>query len=550
MNNSRFSTLIYRIIGKPDRWHDDYIDVMHQILDETESFEDAENLNELAVGDQIVSRLRASSETLTAFNTLLDKSRFKMIILDDQMHPIYHNNSAEELFDYLLNPSDKKQIRPSLAKQIMEMPAANTNNENNTLQALDFYDQNGDQIYYRSIQSQAPHDASHNAFHVIMALNDSHQNNELNPDLVRKYELTEKEQVVLRGLIHGNSIKDIASGHHVSENTVKTHLKSIFRKTGTKSQTAVVGMILTHESQIMDSYFETEIPGGIVIESNPNDASFKLKSGHTIAYGDYGPKDGRPLIVFHSGYGCRLSIPPGYQQMCERHNRRIIIPDRPGVGRSPFIKGHPNGWNERLDELIDHLELEEFDILGSILGAQLATHYAAQTDRKLKKLILCAPVIVNKWSDGKHLTGILNPSVRLVRASKRFAREIYELWLKSVTLNLTTHYRSMLDTSVGSAEKAQFEEQGIFDLLVDVFREGASNSLDGISHEMVHCISPMKIDLQAIDADIQVWFGTEDKRMTLEGLQEVMSDFPEYNMNVREGYSEHIYYALFEEIIA
>jgi len=550
MNNSRFSNLIYRIIGKPERWHEDYLDMMHQILDETDSFDEPYNFNELAVGDQIISQLKASSQALTAFNTLLDKSRFKMIILDDQLHPIYHNRNAEELHTYVLDQGDKTKLRPGLRKQIEEMPQAEKNNQNNTLQALDFFDHNGEQIYLRSIQSQVDQKTAPNEFHILMALDQKHLHNELNPDLVAKYELTEKEQMVLRGLIHGKSIKEIANDSFVSDNTVKTHLKSIFRKTDTNSQTAVVGMILTHESQIMDSYFESDIGGTGLFDSNSDDLTQTLSDGTLITYREYGPADGRPLIVFHSGYGCRLSVPLDWQEACAKHNRRIIIPDRSGVGKSPFVEGHPEGWNERLAEFIDRLELDEYDVLGSILGAQFAISYAAVADDRLRRVVLCAPIIVNRKSHTKHLTGILNPGARLVRASKRFARELYELWLKSVTLNLGTHYRSMLESSMGSAEAERFKQDGTLELLVDVFREGASNSLEAISHEMVFCISPMKLNLHAIKAEIEVWLGSEDKRISEEGLREILADFPPHKLHIRDGYSEHIYYGLFDEIIA
>ena len=101
MENSRFSSLIYRIIGKPERWHDDYLDIMHQVLDETDSFEDPKNFSELAIGEQILNRISITNEALNAFGTLLDKSRFRMIVLDDAFVPIYHNQNAEELFHFV-----------------------------------------------------------------------------------------------------------------------------------------------------------------------------------------------------------------------------------------------------------------------------------------------------------------------------------------------------------------------------------------------------------------------------------------------------------------
>lgn len=551
MNNSRFSNLIYRIVGNPDRWHDDYIDLMHQILDETDSFDEPYNFNELKFGDDIISQLKESNRALTAFNTLLDTSRFKMIILDDKLKLIYHNRSAKALFKFIQSPADKSVIKPSLAKQINESPDANENNQNNHLQALEFWDANGAQIYLRSIQSKRENRTSVTQLHILMALDSDTHNAELSTDLIAKFELTEKEQMVVRGLIHGKTIKDIATESFVSDNTVKTHLKSIFRKTNSNSQTSVVGTILTHEAQILDSYFESEIYSTAVPKASNQDKYLTVSNGITICYREYGPSNGRPLLVFHSGYGCRISIPPKYQEICEKTNRRVIIADRPGFGQTEFRNDHIEIWNQCVLELIDALNLHEYDLLGSILGARRALDFVLHThDKRLKKLILCAPIIINKQAHTKHLTGILNPTARLVRASKCFAKEIYELWLKSITLNLGTHYRSMLETSTGSAEHGSFQDNGTYDVLVEVMREAASLGLEGISNELVHCLTPMKADLTTLPTEIAVWVGTEDRRITVDGVEKVLTNFPTHQLHVCEGYSEHIYYALFEKIIA
>ncbi|MEM7357889.1 MAG: alpha/beta fold hydrolase [Pseudomonadota bacterium] len=550
MNNARFSSLIYRIIGKPERWDDD-LEMMYQILDETESFDEPYNFSELAVGDRIISRIKQDSEALTVFNTLLDRSRFKMIILDENLKPIYHNKNAESLFNHILSPNDKEKVQPGLAKLIREISDASKVTNNRNLLALEYFDENGDQIYLRSIHSQVDGNPDVTQIHTLLVLDRSHEQNELNADLIAKYELTDKEQMVLRGLIHGKSIKEIAEESFISDNTVKTHLKAIFRKTDTNSQTSVVRLILTHESQILDSYFESEIGTAGGAEADSKDLEMVLSSGHKIAYCEYGPADGRPLIMCHSGYGCRLSVPHNHEEILQRTNRRLIIPDRSGTGKSPYIEGHPHGWNERLYEFITKLGIEEYDMLGSVLGSQMAINYAAGIeDDRLKRIILSSPVVINERSHTKYLTGIMSPGARLVQASKRFARELYELWLKSVTLNLDTHYRGMLENSSGSAEKELFEKTGTFELMVDIFKEGARHSLDGISNDMVFCIAPMKHDLSKIKVPIDVWYGTEDQRLSLEGVKTILEKLPTHTLHVREGYSEHIYFALFEEIIA
>ncbi|NND00601.1 MAG: hypothetical protein HKN85_10510, partial [Gammaproteobacteria bacterium] len=471
------------------------------------------------------------------------------IILDENLEAVYHNKNADKLFQYLQSPTIQQSIQPMLEKLIRQAPDASAENTQNALLALDFYDQEGEQVYLRTIHSQVRETAHPTVFHLLMVLDRQRADLRLNAELVEKYALTEKEQDVLVRLIHGNTIRDIAAQCFISENTVKSHLKSIFSKTGARSQGTVIGLILTHEAQVLDSYFDSDITTAGGSGNGKHDRELLLSSGARVAYCDYGPANGRPLIVFHSGFGSRLAIPPGYEEVCERTNRRLIIPDRPGIGKTDFIKGHPENWNRQLQEFIDLLGIDQYEVLGSIIASQMAVSYAAQSDSRLQRVILTSPVVLNEKSHTRYLTEILAPAARYVGLSPTFASEIYELWLKSVTLNLDVHYPSMLAASIGSAERALFERQHIIQLLTDVFKEGARQSLEGIVSEMVFCMTPLNLDLSRLTTPFDVWYGTEDKRITQQGVNKIFSEFPNCRLHVREGYSEHLYYALFEEII-
>ena len=260
MENSRFSSLIYRIIGKPERWHDDYLDIMHQVLDETDSFEDPKNFSELAIGEQILNRISITNEALNAFGTLLDKSRFRMIVLDDAFAPIYHNQNAEELFHFVQSKNKPGTLDISIVNKLRRAAFNNTNSVNGAeslISSIDTVDQNGDQLYLRSIHKQSDVDGNISTHYLLLVVDKRANSEQLNPELVERYELTDKEQMVLVNLIHGKTIKQIACHAFVTENTVKTHLKALFRKTDTKSQADIVRLVLTHESQILDRYFGT-----------------------------------------------------------------------------------------------------------------------------------------------------------------------------------------------------------------------------------------------------------------------------------------------------
>ncbi len=551
-DNTRFSNLVYKIIGTPERWHSDYIDVMNQVLDDSAHIDDPKNVTELKIGEQILSQISNTNEAMMAFGSLLDNGRFKMVILDSAYQVIYNNKTADQLLDYLLVDKTSNQLKPSVLKKL-ELTAKHNQElalkaNHSGLSAMDYLDQNDEQVYLRSIHSRTDIDGSLSTHYLVLVVDRTARNKALNPEFISRYDLTDKEQAVLVKLIHGQSIKQLAETSFVSGNTIKSHLQSLYRKTNTASQAEIIHLALTDESQILDTYFgirESILP---LLEEQNKDKFVRLRNGHQIAYRDYGPANGDVIIFCHNGYGSRVSIPNNYRQICERQNKRIIIPDRPGYGLTPYAD--PSEWNAMLNEFIDLLGIQRYQLLGSVLGSAVALDFATQADQRMTKLSLCSPVFINQENDADYMTGIFAPVTRLIKASKRITLEIYQLWLKSVSLNLAQHYGQMLSNSIGSAEVEQFQRQGTVNLMIDGFIQASSKGLDGIANDMVHCMSPKNIDLTQINVPVTLWWGSEDARINLDGVKHIAAQLNDTTVEVREGYSEHIYYALFEEIIS
>jgi len=62
----------------------------------------------------------------------------------------------------------------------------------------------------------------------------------------RKHKLTRKEQLIVKTLItQGLSNDDLAVSMNISVNTVKVHLRNIFRKVGVESKTALASKLLS-----------------------------------------------------------------------------------------------------------------------------------------------------------------------------------------------------------------------------------------------------------------------------------------------------------------
>ncbi len=87
--------------------------------------------------------------------------------------------------------------------------------------------------------------------HVAVFINDPELHNELPTRvLARLYGLTEAEARLLQALILGKKLETFADEVGVSMNTVRSHLKQVFRKTGTNRQPELVSLVMNSSAYL------------------------------------------------------------------------------------------------------------------------------------------------------------------------------------------------------------------------------------------------------------------------------------------------------------
>ncbi|WP_110934143.1 alpha/beta fold hydrolase [Paenibacillus bouchesdurhonensis] len=116
-----------------------------------------------------------------------------------------------------------------------------------------------------------------------------------------------------------------------------------------------------------------------------------LTINHLKTYYEIHParnKDAETIVMIH-GFAMDSSL---WKPMLThlQHRSQIVIYDLRGHGQSE-IEGSKLGWElmaEDLCELIQHLEIEKFHLVGHGLGAHLAVHFASKHTAYVKSLIL------------------------------------------------------------------------------------------------------------------------------------------------------------------
>jgi pimeloyl-ACP methyl ester carboxylesterase len=114
----------------------------------------------------------------------------------------------------------------------------------------------------------------------------------------------------------------------------------------------------------------------------------QLPSGRKLAYDEYGPPHGAPILYFHGSPSSRLEWGLfGSEELAKTLNIRVIVPDRPGLGRSEFQPGRRIGdWPADVVALADQLTLGRFAVLGYSGGGPYATACALKIPDRLTRV--------------------------------------------------------------------------------------------------------------------------------------------------------------------
>ena len=120
------------------------------------------------------------------------------------------------------------------------------------------------------------------------------------------------------------------------------------------------------------------------------------------------PKDGAlPLIVLHGGPGMAHNYVRNLQELADAGGRTVIHYDQLGCGLSTHLPdAPPDFWEPQLfvDEftnLVQHLEIPEFHLLGQSWGGMLAAEIATRRPPGLRGLSICnSPASMQLWVEG------------------------------------------------------------------------------------------------------------------------------------------------------
>jgi pimeloyl-ACP methyl ester carboxylesterase len=238
------------------------------------------------------------------------------------------------------------------------------------------------------------------------------------------------------------------------------------------------------------------------------EGTVRLGDGRTLAYAEWGDPDGRPVLGCHGSPSSRLERHVEDDASYRRWGVRLIVPDRPGFGRSdPHPGRRVMDWPADVGALLDHLGVDRFAVLSLSGGAAYA--------------LACAHV----FGERVHAVGVLGgappPDVpwpwprwvpeRVRAAAHRPTRAaaLLQPVYAPVALRpaLIPRY---LQLRLNPSDRRVIGRSAVRTVLTQMFTEGLRHGSAALAEDRALLLRPWGFPLSSVRQRVHLWHGTQD----------------------------------------
>ena len=242
-----------------------------------------------------------------------------------------------------------------------------------------------------------------------------------NSVLRQSFAVTEAEAAVLRSLVMGATVKEISTGTNRTELTVRSHVRALLEKTGTRNQIELVRLTLGLLDSLDQSAGESALADPTYVSPAGNIyRTLVLSDGRKLDYLLHGDAHHMPFVFMPNEIGLTRLHPLGERAMADQ-NLRMIVPVRAGYGRSS-----PLPRNRHVHEvatadllaLLDHLGIAQCPVVAQGDVFQMAVRAAHAAPKRFTHVFGCGATL--PAVSARHYTRMSKWS-RFVSANARYA---------------------------------------------------------------------------------------------------------------------------------
>ena len=233
----------------------------------------------------------------------------------------------------------------------------------------------------------------------------------------------------------------------------------------------------------------------------------RLRDGRALAYAEWGPADGRPILHFHGIPDGRFSWGGG--SICSDRGVRLIAVDRPGIGDSDPRPGRSVAdWPADVEELLDQLEVDRLMISGWSAGGAYALACADTLSPRIDAVALVSgvgpidlPGYVEQMSSAR--------AWRLARRAPAAMTLAYSALGRLARRSPRAAQRAMY-AGLPRVDRAVLERPDVGPRLISAYIQATRRGGGGLTEDMRVLLSPCGFDPSCIDLPVHVIQGDRD----------------------------------------
>ena len=266
-------------------------------------------------------------------------------------------------------------------------------------------------------------------------------------------------------------------------------------------------------------------------------ASMALDDGRTLSWYEYGDPAGCPCLFLpaaatsgRAGAALAAAATAG--------GIRLVSLDRPGLGHSdPAPQRLLVEWVGDAEQLVDHLGLDRFGVLGHSAGGAYALAIARRLADRVSRTVVGAgsAPYSEDWSRAE---GMMSRMSRLYYGlALRAPRLFGALYVLSAPRSAKAVDRFMAMVTRGKSPDAQFarehpdETRASMEALADGCRQGGA----GPTKDIVALCRPWGFDLRDVTGPVEWWHGEQDTNVSPQSGREITSRLPHVTTHFVDG---------------
>ena len=254
----------------------------------------------------------------------------------------------------------------------------------------------------------------------------------------------------------------------------------------------------------------------------------RLRDGRILAYAEYGSPSGHPVIYCHGVPSSRVEgdlIVNG--PMASALGLRVIVPDRPGIGRSTYQpERRITSWPDDVAELAALLGLERFSVLGSSGGGPYAIACGIRYPDRVRTVGLLGSVAP---ADAPGMIRAMSAPLRLMFRLAQFApallRTLYRLNLRALERG-GERANERTASWAPEPDRVLLLRPEIGNGFTGCFVEACRQGTAGPVLDVKLIAQPWGIDLSAMRVPTFLWHGELDRNVPIAAGRYLASTIP------------------------